>query len=87
MVESRIKEICLLSMETEFPELKVLDFKIIKTSKYDNEIKDWVNDSYSIFIQVYDTDKGDIRKLYDVEYYLTSLFGFECCVDFVQNYY
>jgi hypothetical protein len=46
-----------------------------------------VDDSYSIFIQVYDTDKGDIRKLYDVEYYLTSLFGFECCVDFVQNYY
>jgi hypothetical protein len=65
MVESRIKEICLLSMETEFPELKVLDFRIIKTSKYDNEIKDWVDDSYSIFIQVYDTDKGDIRKLYD----------------------
>lgn len=85
MVTSRIKEICLSAMENQFPDLEVLDFEIRKTFKYDNEIKDWVDDSYSIFIQVDDIDEKDFRKLYDVESYLTVLFGFEFCIDFSQN--
>jgi hypothetical protein len=85
MVERRIKEICLSAMESRFPEFKVKDFEIRKTFKYENETQDWVDDSYSIFIQVCDTDKGDVKKLYDVESYLTSLFGFEFCIDFSQN--
>lgn len=85
MVTSRLKEICLSAMENQFPDLEVLDFEIRKTFKYDNEIKDWVEDSYSIFIQVDDIDEEDFRKLYDVESYLTALFGFEFCIDFSQN--
>ena len=85
MVTSRLKEICLSAMENQFPDLVVLDFEIRKTFKYDNEIKDWVDDSYSIFIQVDDIDEEDFRKLYDVESYHTALFGFEFCIDFSQN--
>ena len=85
MVTSRLKEICLSAMENQFPDLEVLDFEIRKTFKYDNEIKDWVDDSYSIFIQIGFTEEEDFRRLYDVESYLTALFGFEFCIDFSQN--
>lgn len=87
MVTSRLKEICLSAMENQFPDLEVLDFEIRKTFKYNNEIEDWVDDSYSIFIQISFTEVEDFRKLYDVESYLTALFGFEFCIDCSQNYY
>ena len=85
MVESRIKEICLSAMESRFPDFKVKDFEIRKTFKYENETQDWVEDSYAIFIQVDRNEDGEQPYNWDVETFLTSLFGFECCVDFYQN--
>lgn len=86
MVPSRIKKICLVAMKKRFPNYEVKDFEIRKTFKYDNEKKDWVDDSYSLFIQL-GINKTSVvyedYRLYEVESYLTSLFGFECCVDFV----
>lgn len=85
MVESRIKKVCMSAMESRFPELVVKDFEIRKTFKYEKIKEDWVEDSYSVFIQVV-VDKND-KDYYtwDVETFLTSLFGFECCVDLVKK--
>jgi len=85
MVERRIKKICLSAMQSRFPEFKVKDFEIRKTFKYDNKTQDWVEDSYAIFIQIVSIDGYSFQSLFEVESYLTALFGFEFCIDFSQN--
>ena len=85
MVERRIKEICLSAMESRFPEFKVKDFAIRKTFKFEDKTQDWVDDSYSIFIQIVSIDGYSFKDLFDVESYLIALFGFEFCVDFFEN--
>ena len=81
MVESRIKEICLSAMESRFPEFKVKDFVIRKTFKFEDKTQDWVDDSYSVFIQVDRNKYCEDYSVWDVQTFLTSLFGFEFCID------
>lgn len=83
MVEIRIKKILLSAMKSRFPKFIVKDFEIRKTFKYESETQNWVSDSYTLFIQVNRNKDNPQLYNYDVENFLTALFGFECCVDFI----
>jgi hypothetical protein len=85
MVANRLKKICTNAIGEKFPELKIVDFEIRKTYKYVEETENWVDDSYSIFIQLEVSYECSLQKLYHVEKYLNALFGFECCIDFSWN--
>lgn len=85
MVEDRLKIICTNALREKFPELKIVDFEIRKTFKYEEDTENWVDDSYSIFIQVEVPVECSLQKLYHVERYLNALFGFEFCIDFSWN--
>lgn len=85
MVADRLKKICTDALGEKFPELKIMDFEIRKTFKYEKETENWVDDSYAIFVQFEVPNKYSLRKLNHVENYLNALFGFECCIDFSWN--
>ncbi len=91
---ARIKRIIESSLDTSFGgEIQIVSLVILPTQKYDEETKDWVPDSHSIFLNLKDKRNSDN----DLDYYhlvsdhpsyrvssmLESLLGFECCVDFV----
>ena len=80
---TRIKQIVESSLNTSFGgEISIVDLVVLPTQKYSEESKDWVPNSYSLFVQI---RKGSVilNRPGEVESFLESLLGFECCVDFV----
>jgi hypothetical protein len=55
---------------------------ILPTYRHDEIKNDWVKDSYTFFIQLKKNENG-VDTVRDVTNFLKSLFGFECCVDFL----
>jgi hypothetical protein len=81
MDKDRLKKLCVSALDTSFPSLKISDFVVVPTFKFDDSEKDWVPDSYSLFVHL--SRNGDDWDEYrKVEKFLESLLGFECCVDF-----
>jgi hypothetical protein len=82
MDKVRLKKICDSALEFSHPSLTISDFEVIPTFKYDDTKNNWVPDSFSLFVGVkrkgyfLDTPQGEVEK------FLESLLGFECCVDF-----
>jgi hypothetical protein len=79
----RIKRLVESSLDTSFGgEVSILDMMVLPTQKYDEGTKEWIPDSYSLFLQI---QRGSVTLDLprDVESFLESLLGFECCVDFV----
>ena len=86
MVTDRLKKICTRAVEDKYPQLKIVDFEVRKTYKYDGKTENWVDDSYAVFIQVEVPMNGfGLRQLHDVEMYLNALLGFEFCIDISWN--
>ena len=81
MDKDRLKKLCVSALDISFPKLKVNDFVVIPTFKYDGAKGDWVPDSYSLFIQI-NRNGESLDKPKKVETFLESLLGFDCCVDF-----
>jgi len=81
MDKDRLKQLCMSALSISYPKIEVCDFVIVPTFKYDDTKSDWVPDSYSLFIQI---KKGSVilDRTGEVESFLESLLGFECCVDF-----
>ena len=80
---TRIKQIVESSLNTSFGgEISIVDLVVLPTQQYSEESKDWVPNSYSLFVQI---RKGSVilNQPGEVESFLESLLGFECCVDFV----
>ena len=80
---TRIKQIVESSLNTSFGgEISIVDWVVLPTQQYSEESKDWVPNSYSLFVQI---RKGSVilNRPGEVESFLESLLGFECCVDFV----
>ena len=80
---SRIKKIVESSLNTSFGgEISIVDLVVLPTQQYSEESKEWVPNSYSLFVQI---RKGSVilNQPGEVESFLESLLGFECCVDFV----
>jgi hypothetical protein len=80
---TRIKQIVESSLNTSFGgEISIVDLVVLPTQQYSEESKDWVPNSYSLFVQI---RKGSVilNRPGEVESFLESLLGFECCVDFV----
>ena len=80
---TRIKQIVESSLDTSFGgEISIVDLVVLPTQQYSEESKDWVPNSYSLFVQI---RKGSVilNQPGEVESFLESLLGFECCVDFV----
>lgn len=81
MDKDRLKKVCTSALDVSFPGLFISEFVVIPTFKYDDSQNEWVSDSHTIFVQV--KRKGEnIPHLREVETFLESLFGLECCVDF-----
>ena len=79
----RIKRIVESSLNTSFGgEISIVDMVVLPTQKYDEEASKWIPDSYSLFLQI---QRGSVilDRPGEVESFLESLLGFECCVDFV----
>jgi hypothetical protein len=79
----RIKRLVESSLDTSFGgEISILDMMVLPTQKYDEGTKEWIPDSYSLFLQI---QRGSVTLDLprEVESFLESLLGFECCVDFV----
>ena len=81
MDENKLKKIIQSALDISFDSLTIVDFNIIPTNKWDENVTKWVPDSYSLFLGV----KQPLRLEYprDIEFFVESLLGFECCVDFV----
>jgi hypothetical protein len=80
---TRIKRLVESSLDTSFGvEISISDMVVLPTQKYDEETSKWIPDSYSLFIQI---QRGSVilDRPGEVESFLESLLGFECCVDFV----
>ena len=91
---ARIKRLVESSLDTSFGgEISIVNIQIIPTQKYDEETKEWVPDSHSIFLNLKDKRNSgnnpdyyhfvSDHPSYKVSTLLESLLGFECCVDFV----
>ena len=81
MDKDRLKKLCVSALNISFPSLLVSDFVVIPTFKYDETQTDWVPDSYSLFVQI--KRNGEfLTRPREVESFLESLLGFDCCVDF-----
>ena len=81
MDKDRLKKLCVSALDISYPSLSVCDFVVVPTYKYDETQTDWVPDSYSLFVQI---RKGSVilNRPGEVESFLETLLGFECCVDF-----
>ena len=80
---TRIKRLVESSLNSSFGgEISISDMMVLPTQKYDEGTKEWVPDSYSLFLQI---QRGSVTLDLprEVESFLESLLGFECCVDFV----
>ena len=83
MDKERLKKIVESSLGSHFgDDLSINDMVVLPTQKYDEGTKEWIPDSYSLFIQI---RKGSVilDRPGETESFLESLLGFECCVDFV----
>lgn len=84
MNQDRLKPICISAMKTSFPELEMVDFVVVPTYKYDELTDSWTTDSFSMFIQILRGNDNDVA-MSDVESFLQSLFGIDCCIDFIPQ--
>ena len=83
MDKDRLRKIVETSLVSHFgDDLSINDMVVLPTQKYDEGTKEWIPDSYSLFLQI---QKGSVilDRPGEVESFLESLLGFECCVDFV----
>ena len=83
MDKDRLRKIVETSLVSHFgDDLSINDMVVLPTQKYDEGTKEWIPDSYSIFLQI---QKGSVilNRPGETESFLESLLGFECCVDFV----
>lgn len=81
MDQNRLKKIVQSALDVSFSDVSIVDFHVIPTHKWDENVTKWVPDSYSLFLGVKQPLKLEYQR--DIEYFLESLIGFECCVDFV----
>ena len=81
MDKDKLKKLCESALDISYPSIIVSDFVVVPTFKYDETQTDWVPDSYSLFVQI---RKGSVTlsRPREVESFLETLLGFECCVDF-----
>lgn len=81
MDKDKLKKLCVSALDISYPSIVVSDFVVVPTFKYDETQTDWVPDSYSLFVQI---RKGSVilNRPGEVESFLETLLGFECCVDF-----
>jgi hypothetical protein len=83
MDKDRLRKIVETSLVSHFgDDLSINDMVVLPTQKYDKGTKEWIPDSYSLFLQI---QKGSVilNRPGETESFLESLLGFECCVDFV----
>jgi hypothetical protein len=91
---TRIKRLVESSLDTSFGgEIQIVSLLVLPTQKYNEETREWVPDSHSIFLNLKDKRNSDNNPDYNrfvsdhpsykVSTLLEGLLGFECVVDFV----
>lgn len=94
MDESRLKQLCESALDTSFSGVSIMEFRALPTHKWDDEVNEWVPDSFSLFIILKKPSENYDEKDYNhfdssrnfqggVENFLESFLGFDVCVDFV----
>jgi hypothetical protein len=83
MDENRLKKVVQSALDISFSGLTITEFKALETSQLTDDNK-WEPFSYTLFITL--KRGGTLNENYiqtlDIVYFLESLIGFECCVDF-----
>jgi hypothetical protein len=84
MDENRVKKIIQSVLDNSFSGTTMSEFKALPTSKWDEDKSDWVQDSHSLFITLQrgKTLDGNSYNILDIENLISSIMGFECCVNF-----
>ena len=80
---ARIERIVKSSLNTSFGgDISIVDMTVLPTHKHDEETNEWIPDSYTLFLQL---RKGSVilTRPREVESFLESMLGFECCVEFM----
>ena len=88
----KIKRMVRSSLDTSFGGgISIEEIVVLPTQKFNEEVSEWIPDSYTIFLSVkdkrpdqpvfYHTISDDPK--YKLSYFLEDLLGFEVCVDFV----
>lgn len=60
----------------------ISEFRVLPTHQYDNEKREWVPDSHSLFLVVKRKSSMEIQRAIELEKVLESMLGLECVVDF-----
>ena len=84
MDQVRLKKIVQSALDLSFSGVSIVDFNVIPTHKWDENVTKWVPDSYSLFITLKRGKilNGNSYNTIDIENLLQSLIGFDCCVNF-----
>jgi hypothetical protein len=92
MDQSRLRRICENALENSFSGMVITDFLAQPTQKFDDEQNKWVPDSFCVFISIKENIGPEIEAFEiiqnenEVQYFLESLMGVDCCLDFRQNF-
>lgn len=94
MDKDRLRRIVETSLNSSFGgDIHIVSMEVLPTQKYDEGTKEWIPDSFSMFLNLKDKRNSDNNPefyhfvsdhpSYRVAKFLETLLGFECCVDFV----
>ena len=94
MDKTKLKKLVESALDISYEGNMVLnELTVVPTQKWDEEKNEWIPDSYSLFLSIKDNRGRDEKPdfyffatddpSYKVSNLLETLFGYECCVDFV----
>lgn len=78
MDKDRLKRLCETVLETSYSGVTISEFDMTPTFKYDDELSEWVPNSFTLFIQVRTSEFSR-----NIQSTLEGYIGLECCVDFL----
>ena len=78
----KIKKICKDLLDISYgDQILIVDLVVRPTFKYDENIKDWTKDSYSVFLTLKNQKPGYfLEQNFDI--FLESYLGLDFCVEF-----
>ena len=85
---NKIKNLVEISLNTVYGvNLTIKEILVIPTHSYDEDLKDWIPDSHTVFLSIENKSFNPCNPynddLFEVSHFLESLLGLDICLDFV----